>query len=1144
MIERPHQTVDRMLFCGTHRMAQLQRLKAAFDHVLGAAQTLRQGNKTNDSVRVVMIEGERGVGKTRLAIELYRYLTTTHDSEHYWPDSSGQIVESIELMPRAENCNYHASPEFLWWGVGVPDTPNPGNTVFASLTDLFPHLTAARISTKRRQSRRSVAAEIADLGLEFGLPAAEAALEFTGLGTMKNLGMAAWNIGSILSGQNKTSDDPLASGRQQVTSVVDDVLSDLARLFSPSARTFAGIPLVVLIDDAQFADKDTALANFTERLISQANQQDWPVLLVFTHWSRQLSAWTDGSGQRHQPSHIARALGHARHGSQAEPGPFSDARGGSIGKSAFLSIRLGHIEDDLSAAITARFPGLDQCDVEFVARKSGGNPRRLEQIMARMERKPRWFRDYDITLGLTETGRDAVKDLTDLSIDEVVLERFSDTPKEVRQAMILASFVGSRFVVRLVDQLSRNQLSCETRDDLEEAETNYKFLRGVVDKSRNDIGFFTERLFVDAAREYQDSGLAKSEIIDWPDRLTIEAGLDALLELVVLKTEDFEDMVKDDLAESLALAVGRLERTNPNVAAMACAKLASLEFGRGDLETAKSAALRFVEMDASKDRHFLAKAKVSSILDVFDVLELSGHWNLTGEIIETLLMLRRQRYLEVAADEIPDQDLYDYAELLRASFNPLNNEHDFALASFRLLQSTAIFLQLARRNPQKPNLRHWVSVGCAERAKVLSRRGWVLLALNASGAASKLQRELELQFPDNVSFQIDSIRRRIEHIAISRFTGDIRFLKMGLNDAKEVLAKHPTSLNAMQLVVHALTTLGKTIPRSVQMGYSDQNAEDAIPYYQEALGLLERMAEREPANSSFLAQIADVNERASALCQYLQRKDQAEEFDQAAKEAYRARRDLAPNTGYNFWLEFRKPEPSPDNNSGSESAKTKAIDFDPFFVPTQVWSDDFLRLDALTPKPAKNTNSILVDRKKLLPQGERNESECSALAASIAQTLKSERWVCVGVKAFDHHQPPFACTVGLWDANGVPELVVIGVEPRVAEQVLKQVVQRITEQGQDIPTDIPLLMKEAVNGLDILARPVDGALSARIYDDAFLPPRTDLPLVQLCLPDPHGNFPDDPDCDRRFFAFQDPTMFEADRQLVWPPFERLFVPVR
>ena len=580
-----------LLFTGTNRRRDLGRLKRAYDEVASAAEALKDGRTVSGPAhRVVLIEAERGLGKTRLAMELYRHLSTACDPAHYWPDGYERLAEDVAVMPRAETCGFRAPPPFLWWGMQVADGPNPGNTVFASLEDLLPHLVAARAAARREGSTREFLADMADLAVDVGI---EVGPEIAGLGMAKRIGQSLFKIGGIVRRHAGDETPAIEAGRERVDSVTDAVLADLARLFDPRSRTFAGIPLVVLVDDAQFADRDPAMAAFLEWLIARGARDRWPVLVLLTHWSRQMGAWEDASGKRQQPSRVARVLRHAREGRETEPGPFAKEGGGTLPEGAFVHMDLGEPVDDLATPLRARFPGLAAADVAAIADKAGGNPRKLEQIVARMGRKPRWFEGGDLVGGLAETGREAVLALADLPIEEVVLERFADTPAEVRRAVMLASLVGSRFVVGLVDRLSRAQRMAAARDGLEDGERRYRFVRGVLDRSRDDIADFAERLFVEAAREYRESGLAGQDLPDWPEDAALLGALDRLLGDLVADPGAFEDLGTDDLAEALTLAATRMETAGKPAAGLALARLVDLETERGNPDGAYEAAVRF-----------------------------------------------------------------------------------------------------------------------------------------------------------------------------------------------------------------------------------------------------------------------------------------------------------------------------------------------------------------------------------------------------------------------------------------------------------------------------------------------------------------------------------------------------------------------
>ena len=157
-------------FSGKNRRSDLTRLQRIYDEVAAEAQGIQSGAQVKEPIhRIVMIHAERGLGKTRLAMELYRYLTTTNDPEKYWPDNYERMAERVAVMPKAESCQYEGSPQFLWWGLGVADGPNPGNTIYNGLEDLFPHLTTVEIAGRRANSGKGFRNEVIDLAADVGL---------------------------------------------------------------------------------------------------------------------------------------------------------------------------------------------------------------------------------------------------------------------------------------------------------------------------------------------------------------------------------------------------------------------------------------------------------------------------------------------------------------------------------------------------------------------------------------------------------------------------------------------------------------------------------------------------------------------------------------------------------------------------------------------------------------------------------------------------------------------------------------------------------------------------------------------------------------------------------------------------------------
>lgn len=590
-----------LLFCGANRQASLTRLIRAYDDVAAVAEGVRPGSEpVQGSLRVVLIHAERGLGKTRLALELYHHLATKRDPEGYWPDRTEGFADQAAVMPEGERCDLAARPMFLWWGLALLDDRNPGSWLFRSIEPLLVHLTSIRLAAARASSGREAAAELADLAVEAAIELSGDAL---GLATLKRLGATLWKAGRIVHRHATEATDPMTSASDQMQPLVDLVLDDLARMFAPRSGRFAGRPLVILIDDAQFADRDDALSGFLERLIARAGREGWPLLLLLTHWTSDLQLRQDRSGRTVQPSHVSRILDHARRMAPTSPGPFAAQDGGSLGPECFIEIDLGEPVTDLTPALVDRFPGIACGTVAEIVALSGNNPRKLEQIVAAMTEWPAWFEDGDLDRDLTDEGRREVLGISRLPIDGVVARRYRDAPPQVRRSLTLAGVMGNRFVIEMIDRLSRARLGHPARAGLLEGEFPYRLVRGVATRAEGtstEAGAFAERLFLDAAITYRRSGQASQDFTSWPSDTELFKDLDALLTDLVRAQPSSDGLTTDEAALALSMAADRFgsgeteELRNLSVAALL--KLVGLERGRGNLEGAAATATRLVSL--------------------------------------------------------------------------------------------------------------------------------------------------------------------------------------------------------------------------------------------------------------------------------------------------------------------------------------------------------------------------------------------------------------------------------------------------------------------------------------------------------------------------------------------------------------------
>jgi hypothetical protein len=141
-----------MRFCG--RVAELDELIARWKLASDIAAP---------SPQLVILKAERGVGKTRLALELYRWLSENIDAkgpDGYWPDSASILDRSIDVNPDPYACRYDQSMPFLWWGLRAadPGTENriSGDAIASYDKFLAPHLVALTMKARAIKSGKAL----------------------------------------------------------------------------------------------------------------------------------------------------------------------------------------------------------------------------------------------------------------------------------------------------------------------------------------------------------------------------------------------------------------------------------------------------------------------------------------------------------------------------------------------------------------------------------------------------------------------------------------------------------------------------------------------------------------------------------------------------------------------------------------------------------------------------------------------------------------------------------------------------------------------------------------------------------------------------------------------------------------------------
>ena len=138
----------------------------AVRHHSTAARSRFGGRPIAAKPQIVLLSGERGVGRTRLAMEFYRWLSEEIDAREpsgYWPDAAEFSKNEIIVNPPTRLCKFKNDIPYLWWGLHVR---RDGIATFDDY--LAPHMARLLLSTIRREAALKTvgvfAKFIADIG--------------------------------------------------------------------------------------------------------------------------------------------------------------------------------------------------------------------------------------------------------------------------------------------------------------------------------------------------------------------------------------------------------------------------------------------------------------------------------------------------------------------------------------------------------------------------------------------------------------------------------------------------------------------------------------------------------------------------------------------------------------------------------------------------------------------------------------------------------------------------------------------------------------------------------------------------------------------------------------------------------------------
>jgi len=434
----------------------------------------------NGGPKLLILSGERGVGKTSIALEFYRQLAAKDTGNSYWPHKISGVNPSFE----SHSVTSDTSIPFLWWGMKFVEG---GRAIETYLPDVEPHLKSLYLARVRRSIGREASMLVADAALNI------AGNCFTGgalfvcdsLASARNL-YEAYQLGKENRNQEDYKKDGISAAQEKKFSDADEkILSDfrclfdepskkLVRALMDSITTFSpkdmnSVPMVLFLDQLEFLDSRSA--SFLKEFIAEAYEKAWPVLIIATCHSIEM-------GQRNKL--IDELL--------------SYPNGESVSHIEVEGISSG----DMSGIWTAEFPGLTTQQIAELSSKVDGNPQMMRELIEWLRDETKWFENRDVNAPLTEKGVAKIRRI-EFTLHDLVKKRIRKQGETIADVIGLSSYQGTQFVETFVKNLSKRIL-LDTDEETDAALQKAQNPLHITQKCDSSLAEFSHTTYYEVAR--------------------------------------------------------------------------------------------------------------------------------------------------------------------------------------------------------------------------------------------------------------------------------------------------------------------------------------------------------------------------------------------------------------------------------------------------------------------------------------------------------------------------------------------------------------------------------------------------------------------------------------------------------------------
>ena len=278
------------------------------------------------------------------------------------------------------------------------------------------------------------------------------------------------------------------------------VLETFRLILDPSNRQAPTVPVVLFVDDAQWADPATL--RFLYLLLVAALAENWSLLVIATHWEFD---WREDV--RDEPAPVG------------QPTQLVDLPQTITSCGSWYGEKLIPLIPDLGVIVTAALPGVTSAQRDLIVAKAGGNFRLLDEIFKHLIEHTKLFVNGDTSGPLTKK---AEREILEESFEyhDLVDKRFCRMEEHVRQALGWSSAQGMRFLASVTEAIARRAAPgfdpTRLRPALETAEEPHCLVQLFGDRAqgRFNMGEFREAAFQHVARKNLAMGEGEAEAVD------------------------------------------------------------------------------------------------------------------------------------------------------------------------------------------------------------------------------------------------------------------------------------------------------------------------------------------------------------------------------------------------------------------------------------------------------------------------------------------------------------------------------------------------------------------------------------------------------------------------------------------------------